>query len=398
MRRGSDGGDLGMGDPRHRPLLTFGHLRSGWRRRGLGMLSKESFAFFVAGLVLASAVRGGRRAWRGMAIFGTIALVIACLVPLRALDDHALGGEVLGSSGTFSRANVFPGVAPRLWQHSSGILGILELAAVPSLCVFSAVGTSATIVGLSAGVRLATAPRARARGARLVGGTRDLRTRRPLQPADDRVPRSLRGRLDTTAAATAAGWDGNGSRAHRPRQLAGYRLRDRSACDERSHQRCLRAGAGTLTLCSTTACGWAGRRATAMRSDCYERCDATASRARLVLRNRRRSRILRPRAGRRWRGSPAWLCRLAISNLTGQAATRRLSPWGTTAGSSAPACSCETAQAFGYASAAPEASQLGATARLGGVETRSRRAACAADASGGPPAARPRRRARSALR
>ena len=44
---------------------------------GLGMLSKETFVFFVAGVALATAVRGGRRAWRGVAVFVAVALVIA---------------------------------------------------------------------------------------------------------------------------------------------------------------------------------------------------------------------------------------------------------------------------------------------------------------------------------
>lgn len=80
---------------------------------GLGMLTKETFAFFVAGLVLAGAIRGGRSAWRGIAIFAAVALVIALPWYLYELSTiNALGGEALGSSSVFAGAGVFPGVAP----------------------------------------------------------------------------------------------------------------------------------------------------------------------------------------------------------------------------------------------------------------------------------------------
>jgi Dolichyl-phosphate-mannose-protein mannosyltransferase len=44
---------------------------------GFGMLTKEPLAIFVVGVVGVTAVRGGLRAWRGMAIFAVIALAIA---------------------------------------------------------------------------------------------------------------------------------------------------------------------------------------------------------------------------------------------------------------------------------------------------------------------------------
>lgn len=120
---------------------------------GLGALSKESFAFFVAGLVLASAVRGGYRAWRGMVIFGAVALVIALPWYLYELSTiHALGGEVLGSSSTFSRANVFPGVAPPRLSVANlewYFWGFLNWQLFLPLCVFSAVGILWTIVGFA---------------------------------------------------------------------------------------------------------------------------------------------------------------------------------------------------------------------------------------------------------
>jgi 4-amino-4-deoxy-L-arabinose transferase-like glycosyltransferase len=44
---------------------------------GLGMLTKEPFAVFVVGIVGVTAVRGGRGAWRGLALFAAIALLLA---------------------------------------------------------------------------------------------------------------------------------------------------------------------------------------------------------------------------------------------------------------------------------------------------------------------------------
>lgn len=79
---------------------------------GLGMLSKETFVFFVAGVALATAVRGGRRAWRGLAVFVAVALVIA--LPWYAYElstIHALAGEALGSSSKLA-PSVLPGLAP----------------------------------------------------------------------------------------------------------------------------------------------------------------------------------------------------------------------------------------------------------------------------------------------
>jgi hypothetical protein len=44
---------------------------------GLGMLTKESLALFVAGPLLVTLVRGGWRNWRGMAVFGLVVLAVA---------------------------------------------------------------------------------------------------------------------------------------------------------------------------------------------------------------------------------------------------------------------------------------------------------------------------------
>jgi Dolichyl-phosphate-mannose-protein mannosyltransferase len=80
---------------------------------GLGMLSKETFAFFVAGVALATAVRGGRRAWPGAGMFAAVVLVIALPWYLHELPTiHGLSGEALGSSGAQSNVALFRDIAP----------------------------------------------------------------------------------------------------------------------------------------------------------------------------------------------------------------------------------------------------------------------------------------------
>jgi hypothetical protein len=82
---------------------------------GLGMLTKEPFAIFVLGIVLVTVVRGGRRCWRGFALFAVVALVIALPWYIR---EHAviqgLGNEATDSSSAFPNyAGPSPkGIAP----------------------------------------------------------------------------------------------------------------------------------------------------------------------------------------------------------------------------------------------------------------------------------------------
>jgi 4-amino-4-deoxy-L-arabinose transferase-like glycosyltransferase len=78
---------------------------------GLGLLTKETFVFFVAGVAVATAVRGGRPAWRGVCAFASVALAIALPWYLYELAKlHELGSEAFGSSGAVSVQ--IPGIAP----------------------------------------------------------------------------------------------------------------------------------------------------------------------------------------------------------------------------------------------------------------------------------------------
>ncbi|HXA54079.1 MAG TPA: glycosyltransferase family 39 protein [Solirubrobacteraceae bacterium] len=85
---------------------------------GLGMLTKEPFPIFVIGVVLVTAVRGGPRSWRGLALFGGIALALALpwyiaeLATIKAIGGQATSStSAYGSGGGYSPSGIAP---PRL--------------------------------------------------------------------------------------------------------------------------------------------------------------------------------------------------------------------------------------------------------------------------------------------
>jgi hypothetical protein len=114
---------------------------------GLGLMTKEPVAFFLVGVLLVTIVRGGRRAWRGLAIFAVVALAIALpwyvykLSQINALESQAVSA---GSTGANS------GNAPA--RFSSGNLEwyfwtITNYQLFVPLFVFSAVGGVWTAIG-----------------------------------------------------------------------------------------------------------------------------------------------------------------------------------------------------------------------------------------------------------
>lgn len=67
---------------------------------GLGLLTKETFVLFVAGLVIVVLARGGWRNWRGLLAFAGIALVVAAPWYLHHLDDvRGLAAQTSGPTG-----------------------------------------------------------------------------------------------------------------------------------------------------------------------------------------------------------------------------------------------------------------------------------------------------------
>jgi 4-amino-4-deoxy-L-arabinose transferase-like glycosyltransferase len=77
---------------------------------GLGMLTKEPFAFFVAGVVIVTAIRGGWDAWRGFAIFSIIALAIA--LPWYVKDLAEVEALARGAAQAAAGPSAESGIAP----------------------------------------------------------------------------------------------------------------------------------------------------------------------------------------------------------------------------------------------------------------------------------------------
>ncbi len=118
---------------------------------GLGMLIKEPFAFFVAGAVLVTIIRGGWRAWRGLAAFSIAALAIALPWYVSEFSQvHALAqGVATAHPGTkVVDTNIFPARvsgANLRWY----LRNIVNSQLYAPLFLFTAIGCAWTIVGLA---------------------------------------------------------------------------------------------------------------------------------------------------------------------------------------------------------------------------------------------------------
>jgi hypothetical protein len=77
---------------------------------GLGVMTKEPFPFFVAGVILVMIIRGGWRSWRGLLAFALPALAIALPWYINALSHIASLAQATATSP--NSKFVLPGVAP----------------------------------------------------------------------------------------------------------------------------------------------------------------------------------------------------------------------------------------------------------------------------------------------
>jgi 4-amino-4-deoxy-L-arabinose transferase-like glycosyltransferase len=122
---------------------------------GLGMLTKEPFVIFLAGIVLVTAVRGGRAAWRGLVLFAAVALVIALPWYIHELKQiREIGTEATDSSTAFAPGGgVSPqGIAPPRLSPANlewYLWNFLNAQLYLPLFAFAAVGWVWTLVGFA---------------------------------------------------------------------------------------------------------------------------------------------------------------------------------------------------------------------------------------------------------
>ncbi len=116
---------------------------------GLGLVTKEPFAFFVAGVVCVTAVRGGWSAWRGLAMFAVPALAIALPWYISELAQvRALGTAATNASGNSQFTN---GIDPARLSFENFMWyfwNISNAQLFAPLFLFSIVGWGWTVLGL----------------------------------------------------------------------------------------------------------------------------------------------------------------------------------------------------------------------------------------------------------
>ena len=120
---------------------------------GLGMLTKEPFAIFVIGVIAVTAVRGGRQAWRGMAVFAVVALVIALPWYIHEFSRILeIKGEATASSTSFTKKGTESpkGIAPPRFSRENlewYLWNITNWQLYVPLFLFTAVGWLWTLIG-----------------------------------------------------------------------------------------------------------------------------------------------------------------------------------------------------------------------------------------------------------
>jgi xanthosine utilization system XapX-like protein len=120
---------------------------------GLGMLTKEPFAIFVVGIVAVTAVRGGRRAWRGLAVFAVVALAIALPWYIHySKEIYAIGNEATDSSSLVTNASSSSGIAPPRLSRANlewYVWNFVGAQLYLPLFAFAAIGWLWTLVGFA---------------------------------------------------------------------------------------------------------------------------------------------------------------------------------------------------------------------------------------------------------
>ncbi len=115
---------------------------------GLGMLTKEPFAFFIVGVVLVTLVRGGWRSWRGVVAFVLPVIVVAMPWYLSQLSQV---NELAQAAANNQSVALGPAIAPNrfsvanlTWYASN----FVDTQLYAPLFIFAVVGFGWTVVGL----------------------------------------------------------------------------------------------------------------------------------------------------------------------------------------------------------------------------------------------------------
>jgi 4-amino-4-deoxy-L-arabinose transferase-like glycosyltransferase len=119
---------------------------------GLGMLTKEPFTFFVAGVVVVSLVRGGLRSWRGLLMFALPALAIALPWYIDSLSHVEALAEGAAYSTGAAYEHLKSGIAPARFSIANLTWyswSIANFQLYAPLFAFSLVGGTWTIVGFA---------------------------------------------------------------------------------------------------------------------------------------------------------------------------------------------------------------------------------------------------------
>ncbi|HEX4837553.1 MAG TPA: glycosyltransferase family 39 protein [Solirubrobacteraceae bacterium] len=118
---------------------------------GLGMLTKEPFAFFVAGVVAVTLVRGGWRSWRGLALFALLALAISLpwYIHYFSQTKTLAEGATLANQGQ-RYEHTIQGIAPARFSSANltwYFWNITNFQLYAPLFAFAVIGGAWTIVG-----------------------------------------------------------------------------------------------------------------------------------------------------------------------------------------------------------------------------------------------------------
>jgi hypothetical protein len=113
---------------------------------GLGMLTKEPLAMFVAGPLAVTFVRGGWRSWRGIAVFAVAVLVVAGPWYINDFSQVKAIGSGVATAGTAATSGIAP---PRLSSENLQwyMWSFFDTQIYLPLFLFAIVGGVWTIVG-----------------------------------------------------------------------------------------------------------------------------------------------------------------------------------------------------------------------------------------------------------